>query len=65
MRAYETEVQKLQEVHDEFLLLHGEGENGAANAAITATATAAGATKKQVGNDDEEEEGEVVEESKK
>jgi len=58
MRAYETEVQKLQEVHDEFLILHGRGSDDsvtAATAATAAVATAAGAVKKQVDSNEAEE----------
>ena len=55
MRAYETEVQKLQDVHDEFLLLR---ESGRGNGGDAAAAAAAGAVKRQ----SEEAEEEVVEE---
>lgn len=52
MRAYETEVQKLQDVHDEFLLLR---ESGRGNGGDAAAATAAGAVKKQSEEAEEEE----------
>jgi len=57
MRAYETEVRKLRDVHDELLLLRGGGGGGGAAAA---TVSAACAVKKQSYEEEREEEEEEV-----